>query len=317
MAEHLQRQLAAVETTTELHEIAGLLGLAPDAVHGVTIDPHLGASIHSVEHQILLKSSWPGQTEQLLELLLLSGGRVEVLWLAEGSLVGNGVVVVVHEHILLDGLVVNGTIGRHCDTLSLELLLHQLDNSLSDCMRLHKHVGHVGAVHGVGGSDTSDLACLLDALVGVDVLERVEERHLGTVKFNLRILGPGHDGVLRDASLQEGGTEGIISELGSEPVHALSKSLERAGRGVNAVVTNVGDIAETEFLVLVKDGAAKSSLGSSGGISGTEHLAAEVLPRALGPVPADGQVVNRSTLLGVLLTHGHEETIDSENVTHG
>ena len=80
---------------------------------------------------------------------------------------------------------------------------------------------------------------------------------------------------------------------------------------MNAIVAGVGFGGETEVLPVLEKSLAEGTGGTVGGIGGAEDLATEVLPAESGGVELDGVPVDGSGVVGELVAHGHEETVEN------
>lgn len=102
---------AAVESAAELH----LVGTVPDSIQAISIHAQVLASIHSVEHKVISKSSLPRETELVLELV--SRDR-NLSRLQDGGLGGNSIVVLVNVHTSINLLTSELALADNLDALA-------------------------------------------------------------------------------------------------------------------------------------------------------------------------------------------------------
>mmetsp|Transcript_35348 Transcript_35348/g.53140 ORF Transcript_35348/g.53140 Transcript_35348/m.53140 type:complete len:411 (-) Transcript_35348:39-1271(-) len=184
--------LSAVEASSELDQVLALLQrvvLGAEIIHGAS---QLGGAVHEVVDHALGQSLVPRQAEGLLELvlgLLLDGQLVGLLLHGPG---GDGAIMGVDEHVLVDGLGGDLALGLDADSLLREALGHQLLHAVSDSMRLDENERRV---HTLGLEHLQ----LLDSLVqGSDVA-------LALVGGDLALCGP--EGERRRGGAEGGGPE--------------------------------------------------------------------------------------------------------------
>jgi len=159
------------------------------------------------------------------------------------------------------------------------------------------------------GGDGLDLG---EAVLGVHVLEGIEDGALGAILVgDLGIDRPLVDQLVGEASLDEEGTEGVLLEVSLEPVEALGQAFERRGGGVDTVVTGVRLGIEAKLLPLVEQSSAEGALRTFRRVGGSEDLATEVLPGEGGGIELDAVPVDVGGVLGELVAHGHEETVEN------
>mmetsp|Transcript_29595 Transcript_29595/g.61687 ORF Transcript_29595/g.61687 Transcript_29595/m.61687 type:complete len:365 (+) Transcript_29595:57-1151(+) len=152
---------------------------------------------------------------------------------------------------------------------------------------------------------------LIGARRHIQVLELIEEGALlASINLHLRVYGPSLNRRLLHTSPNESLAVAVLSAPLLKPVHALGKAFERRGRGMHAVVPNVGLAGQAQILPIGKDLATERVLGRILGISRPQHLAAEVLPAKLGLIPFHGVVVDCLPRRGEGASHGHEEGVE-------
>mmetsp|Transcript_96928 Transcript_96928/g.167184 ORF Transcript_96928/g.167184 Transcript_96928/m.167184 type:complete len:712 (+) Transcript_96928:981-3116(+) len=306
---------ASIEATSELHQFVILLGGGPGLVHSDPIHAQVGAGIHGVEDFAVLQRVLPLLTKELLELLLLGGGGVQLGWLRQRGLVGDGVVVVVDQQLLLNSLAIQRAGGGDGDASLGEALFHEGNHSVRHGVRLDEDEG---GVLGQGGwpGDASDFLSLLQAVLGVQVLQQIEEGAFLALKFHLRVLGPvlDHEGV--DAGASQGLGKLILVQLGPNPVHPLCHGFERRRTGMHTIVSDVGLRLQTQVFPLLIDLTTERARLSTSGVGSSQDLATEVGPRQLGGVPLHQHVGDGRICLGILLPHGHVEAVDDIDWLH-
>mmetsp|Transcript_49521 Transcript_49521/g.146297 ORF Transcript_49521/g.146297 Transcript_49521/m.146297 type:complete len:210 (-) Transcript_49521:817-1446(-) len=153
----------------------------------------------------------------------------------------------------------------------------------------------------------------VQALHRVSVLEEVEERMTPSVVVHRWVLRPVVEHILRDASGKQQLREAVVPRRLTEPVGALSKSLEGASGAVHEVFADVGLLVEAQLPPTAERVTTERSFLSTRWLRVSEDLRAEVLPLKRPRVPLQAEPVDGLALLDVRLPHGHVEGVDHED----
>mmetsp|Transcript_14363 Transcript_14363/g.25833 ORF Transcript_14363/g.25833 Transcript_14363/m.25833 type:complete len:257 (-) Transcript_14363:46-816(-) len=161
--------------------------------------------------------------------------------------------------------------------------------------------------------DVSDLAGLKQTVSTVDILQQIKQTLLTTLEVNLRVKSPVHNSLLRNASLNHGGSKIVCSKVSAQPVKPLRHSLEGTGAGMHSIVSGVGFSREPKLFVFEVNVVANRPGSGGGGGGGPEDLAAEVFPGKVFGRPFDGHVVDGFAGGSVCFSHFHVESVDDKH----
>mmetsp|Transcript_12523 Transcript_12523/g.23193 ORF Transcript_12523/g.23193 Transcript_12523/m.23193 type:complete len:232 (+) Transcript_12523:429-1124(+) len=197
---------AAVEAAAELHQLIGLLRLAPRTVQRVGVDAEVRAGVKSIVHLAGRKGRLPRQAELGFELVRRDG---QLCGLQQCRLGSNRVIVLVDQHAGVDLLASQLALGHNLDAARSEVRLHHVLGGGGVGVGFDEHERRVvlgGQSHRCG-----------QALLAVHVLQLVEQR----LALHLRVHAPLLDGARRHAGSQQLRTERVLRQVALQPVHAL------------------------------------------------------------------------------------------------
>mmetsp|Transcript_74012 Transcript_74012/g.192180 ORF Transcript_74012/g.192180 Transcript_74012/m.192180 type:complete len:243 (-) Transcript_74012:47-775(-) len=133
-------QLAAIEPTTELHQIARLLACCPHLIKLLGFNLEFRTRIHGIESFTLLQDLIPIEAKFLLEFILRHS---ELVWSQDRGLGSNRVVVLVDLLVFVDLLSSQGAFLLDCDLVLFKRLLNEILYLVGHGMRLDEDEGTV------------------------------------------------------------------------------------------------------------------------------------------------------------------------------
>mmetsp|Transcript_56803 Transcript_56803/g.184020 ORF Transcript_56803/g.184020 Transcript_56803/m.184020 type:complete len:266 (+) Transcript_56803:306-1103(+) len=264
-----------MESATEFDHFVRVRSLGPSRGHSIGINFEVSTTIQGIEHLPRGQSFSPRQAELRLELL---GWHIQLDRLLDRGLGGNGIVVLIDEFLLVDGLPLKGALGHYLDASLPKPALDQLLGRLCHGMRLDEH--ERGIEHDILLIQRREGDEPVEACPCIHVLKLVEDGTLLAIfDGHLRVQRPCLDHRLRYASGEHPFAKDVIWNSDAQPIVALCEAFEGRRRSMHTVVADVGHHLKPELIPLRKYLPSQRVSRGLRRVCRAQHLTTEVCPR--------------------------------------